>query len=125
MPATAPSARDKGIEFLRNGLFAESVTFLEQALSEDPSDVDLYIYTAYAYASLNEIDKCVETLEKAVDLAPTSAKVHYNLGVAYHKAKNLTGAKDEFKRALGLDPTYTLAKQALESIAGEQEGQTT
>lgn len=121
MASMVPSARERGLEFLRSGLYAESLAFLEQALFEEPSDVDLHLYAAYAYAKLNELDKSIEILEKAVDLAPTSAKVHYNLGVAYLKARNLTGAKDEFTRALGLDPSYLLAKQALESMANQAD----
>ncbi len=58
----------------------------------------------------------IDTLEKAIDVAPTSPQIHYNLGVAYQKSHNATLAKDEYLRALGLNPAYTAAKEALESL---------
>jgi len=116
MTPAAPSARDKGVQLLRDGQYAESTGFLEAALAEDPKDLELHLFVAYAYAKSDQLDKSVEALENAVDVAPTSAKVHYNLGVAYHKSHNLTSAKEEFLRALGLDPNYTLARQALEVL---------
>ncbi len=116
MTPTEPSAREKAIQLLREGLYNESVEFLEEALRENPKDLDLHLYLGYAYAKLDQLEKSIETLVKAVDVAPTSPKAHYNLGVAYHKAHNLTEAKEEYLRALGLDSTYSLARQALEEL---------
>lgn len=124
MTPTEPSAREKATQLLREGLYNESIEFLEEALRENPKDPEIHLYLGYAYAKLDQLDKSIEVLEKAVDVAPTSPKVHYNLGVAYHKANNLTGAKEEYLRALGLDPTYSLARQALEGL-DQQTGGTT
>jgi len=122
MTAAVPSARERGLQFLRDGAFSDSVEFLLQAVVEDPSDVNSYLYLGLAYAQQGDFDKCVEILEQAADLAPTSAKVHYNLGVAYHKAHRLTQAKDEYLRALGLDPTYAVAKAALDIVPTAPSG---
>lgn len=117
MAASAQGPRDLGIKFFQEGSFADSVEYLLQAVVEDPSDVDAYLYLAVAYARQGDFDKAVSVLEQAVDVAPTSAKVHYNLGVAYQRAHNLTLAKDEYTKAVGLDPGYVAAKQALEAIS--------
>ncbi|MHB0999371.1 MAG: tetratricopeptide repeat protein [Armatimonadota bacterium] len=116
MSSHAFSARNHGIQLLKKGSLAESIEYLQQALDEDPSDVELYMYLGLAYAKQDEFYKTIDILENAVDLAPTSAQIHYNLGVAYHKVHNLTQAKDEYLRALGLDPSYTVAKTALDSV---------
>lgn len=116
MAVDVPSARGRGLQLLREGSFAESAEFLLQAIAEDRSDVDLYLYLALAYARQQDFEKAVSILEQAVDVAPSSAKVHYNLGIAYHKVQNLTQAREEFLRALGLDPDYAVAKAALDSI---------
>jgi Tfp pilus assembly protein PilF len=121
MSAQALSARDRGIQLLREGSVAESVGFLLQAITEEPSDVDLRLYLALAYAHEGNLDQSIDVLEEAVYLSPTSAKVHYNLGVAYHKGHNLTQAKDEYLRALGLDPSYIAAKNALDTLPHMQE----
>lgn len=110
------SARDTGIRLVKEGSVAESIDFLVQAIQEDPRDLEVYMYLAMAYAHEQELEKSIEVLEEAVDIAPTSAKVHYNLGVAYQKSHNATLAKEEYLRALGLDPHYTAAKQALDAL---------
>ena len=115
--ASAPTARDRGLQLLREGSFAESIDFLTQAVAEDPLDIDAYLYLAFAYVHQGDFEKCVSVLEQAADAAPTSAQVHYNLGVAYHKANNLTQAKDEYFRALGLDPNYAAAKAAVDKLS--------
>jgi len=116
MTVNPPSARDRGLQLLREGSLADSIEFLLQTIVEDPADVDAYLYLALAYARQGNFDKCVSLLEQAVDLAPDSAKVHYNLGVAYHKAQNLAQAKDSYLRAIGLDPNYAAAKNAFEML---------
>lgn len=111
-----PSYRDNAMQLIHEGKYAESIEALLDAIDEQPTDVDLHLYLAYAYAQNGDTDNSVETLEHAADLAPASAKVHYNLGVAYQKAHNATQAKDEYLRALGLDAKYIQAKNALDAM---------
>ena len=114
--ANTPSNRELGMKLLQDGNYAEGIARLLDAIEDQPSDVDLYNYLAYAYSRSGEMDKAVEVLERASDLAPASAKLHYNLGVAYQKAHNATQAKEEYLRALGMDAKYVVAKQALDSL---------
>ncbi|MHB1458352.1 MAG: tetratricopeptide repeat protein [Armatimonadota bacterium] len=120
MSPNPASARDQGIRFLKQGSNKEAIEFLQEAIDEDPKDVELYLYLGYAYGKSEDFQSTIDILEKAVDLAPTSAKIHYNLGVAYQKMHNITEAKDEYMRALGLDPGYQAAKMALDSILSQQ-----
>jgi Flp pilus assembly protein TadD len=94
------------------------VDFLLQAIADDPSDIDTHLCLGLAYARLGEVEKAVDILEQAAGAAPTSAKVHYNLGVAYNMAKKLNDAREEFLKALGLDPGYAAAKSALDMLVG-------
>lgn len=115
--ASGASARDVGIRLVREGSVAESIDFLLQAIAEDPSDLEAHLCLGWAYARLEQYDKAVEILEQALDLAPTNPKVHYNLGVAYHRSHNITEAKNEYLKALSLDPMYSAAKQALDALS--------
>ena len=74
--AENPSDRERGIQLLRQGSAADSVGCFLKAIAEDPTDVDAHLYLGVAFAHQNEIDKAVDILEQAVDIAPTSAKVH-------------------------------------------------
>lgn len=120
MSPNPASARDQGIRFLKEGANTEAIEFLQEAIDEDPKDVELYLYLGYAFAKNEDFQSTIDILEKAVDLAPTSAKIHYNLGVAYQKMHNITEAKDEYMRALGLDSGYQAAKTALDCILAQQ-----
>lgn len=121
MTAEGQSPRDEGLEFLRQGQIEQGIEALKQALEQDPSDPQIYLYLALAYFKKDDLENMIEILEKAIDTAPTSPQIHYNLGVAYQKAHNSTLAKDEYLRALGLDPSYGAAKQALEQMTAAQE----
>ncbi len=118
MAAGASNARDKGIRLLREGSPAESIDFLVQAIELEPEDLDLYLFLGLAYAKKGDLQSSVDILEHAINLAPSSPKLHYNLGVAYHKADRITQAKEQYIRALGLDPCYDAAKKALDALLG-------
>lgn len=117
----AATARDQAISLLKDGQPADSIDFFLQAIVEDPADVESYLYLGFVYARQDQLEKAVDVLEQAVDVAPTNPKVHYNLGVAYQKAHNITQAKDEYLRALGLDPSYAIAKKALDSLMSDHD----
>ncbi|HEY3298656.1 MAG TPA: tetratricopeptide repeat protein [Armatimonadota bacterium] len=116
MCANIPSNRESGLQFLQQGKYAESIPYLVMAVGEQSTDIDLAIYLAYAYSQIGDMDNALEVLERAADIFPTSAKIHYNLGVAYQRAHNSTQAKDEYLRALGLDAKYVPAKTALDNL---------
>ncbi len=116
MTAEEQSLRDQGVDLLRQGLAEQSIDAFLQALEEEPTDPQTYLYLGLAYFKQGSLEKMIETLETAVDKIPASPQIHYNLGVAYQKSHNATLAKDEFLRALGLDPNYAAARQALESM---------
>ncbi|GEM_PF-2221719 len=125
MTAEAQSPRDQGLELLRQGLAEQSIDAFLQAIEDDPSDPQIYLYLGLAYYKVGDTEKMIEILEKAADIAPTSPQVHYNLGVAYQKSHNATLAKDQYLLALGFDPNYAVAKQALDSLmAASSDGQT-
>lgn len=54
-------------------------------------------------------------LERALDLAP-SGIAHFNLGEAHQLLGNYEQARECYKHAIGLDPTYGQAIHALERL---------
>ena len=125
MTAKEQSPRDQGLQLLRDGLTEQSIDVLCQAIEQEPADPQLYLYLGLAYFQQGDLEKMVETLEKAADVAPTSPQIRYNLGVAYQKSHNATMAKDQYLLALGFDPNYLAAKQALDTLAAlAMDGQT-
>ena len=116
MLAGTQSNRELALKLLSEGSYAQCIDLLQKALTEQGDEIDLHLYLAYAYAKDGKMHDSVEALEHATDLFPTSAKVHYNLGVAYQRIHNNTQAKEEYLRALGLDANYIQAKHALDQM---------
>ena len=60
----------------------------------------------------------VPALERALELAP-GPPAHFNLGQAYQMLGDLDQARECYKRAISLDPTYTQALNALRVLKGQ------
>lgn len=90
-------------------------------LSAQPADPVLD--QAKALMNANEPEKAADLLEKAVAAKPNDAVRHYRLGEAYgvvaqnagmFKAASMAGkVRDEFAKAVQLDPNYTEARMGL------------
>lgn len=58
--------------------------------------------------------EALTAIEKAADLAPTDAKVHYNLGILLAKTGQTKAAIQAFEETIKMKPDYNDAKTALE-----------
>jgi len=54
--------------------------------------------------------------EKALEINPAEAIIHFNLGKAYEAKKDYAGARAEWEKALALDPGYAPARESLNRI---------
>lgn len=112
------------VERLKNLAVQEVKTTL------DLNSVHLNFYksTAKTYLFLSIIDpsfknKALEVLEKATQLAPTDAKIFYNLGVLYQQLDNLKKAQKAYELAVNLKPDYRRVRIELAKLY-QQTGQT-
>ncbi len=69
----------------------------------------------WVYYKLNDVDRALPLLKKAVDGAPKSGVLHYHLGMAYYKKGDKAAAKDQLTRAFATAEKFT----------GEDEGRAT
>ncbi|MCX7974139.1 MAG: sulfatase-like hydrolase/transferase [Candidatus Aminicenantes bacterium] len=74
-----------------SGFLERAVAIFESLIQEFPDDYEIWQDLGIAYGHLNNLDKAVECLEKAVNLKPTPT-AYYNLGVAYKKKGELAEA---------------------------------
>jgi Tfp pilus assembly protein PilF len=72
-------------------------------------------YTEYSKKLDNDGDtsKAIQQLEKAIELQPKYADVHYGLGKLYEKSGNRINARESLKRALAINPNYFRARVML------------
>lgn len=110
------SARGLGISALQAGQVEQAVRHLEEAVATDPRDTQAWGYLGTAYGRLQQFDRAVGALEKAVELGSPTAALCFNLGLARERSGNPTGAVAALRQALSLDPNYNRANEALQRL---------
>jgi Flp pilus assembly protein TadD len=88
------------------------------ALEKSPKNLNLYksrVKVLYTLAQIDEkyLDKAIETIKKAITLAPTDPKLVYNLGLLYGRKGMAEEALTEITKAIEMKPNYEEARNAL------------
>jgi cytochrome c-type biogenesis protein CcmH/NrfG len=119
LPAAADSAKD----MLAAGRVDEAITALSGRVSSAPSDAESFNLLCRAYYWLEAFDRAESPCKKATALDPNNARFHLWLGRVYGEkadranflsAAGLAGkTRDEFQRAVQLDPNDTDARRDL------------
>jgi hypothetical protein len=107
------TAREAGIEALKNGDPKAALQHLAEAVRADANDAQAHAYLGTAYGQLNTFDQAAGCLARAVSLAPQSAALRYNHGMALERAGKRPEAVDSYREALRVDAGYERARQAL------------
>ena len=71
-----------------------------------------YVGRGEVYHALSEFDKAIAEYEQALDLAPTSSAVHYNMALTYLKKRNKDQAISHLESVVNLAPDSELSRQA-------------
>ncbi len=123
-PATAhddaQAALDRGIELLRRGDPLGARALLARAAQLRPRDARSLAYLGWASAaSPAGLTTAQVLVDRAQQLAPADAEVLYCAGRVFAARGRPSQARAYFAKALGLDPRFRLAQQALVRPAGE------
>lgn len=96
------------------GRLPEAQRAFERLLAADPSNADVHYYLGQLALERGDAGKAVGELEKAVELAPASARSHCALGDAYGRSAEKAGifgsfslarkCLAEFERAASIEP---------------------
>ncbi len=115
---TAEAYTYKGWTFGQMGQYQRAIEEAQKALRLDPDFGNPYNDIGVYLIELERDDEAVAYLDKA-----KAAKryccyqfPHFNLGRIYLKKKLYEKARDEFKKALEIDPTYEPAQAGLELL---------
>lgn len=97
----------------------------DQALKTSPYQLNFWKNRTRLFYSLAEIDEqynqdALEALLRAAELAPTDAKVSYNLGLMYARLGQIETAIQTLEKTIELKPNYRNARYAL-ALFYEQE----
>lgn len=98
----------------------------QQALKTSPKNLNFWkgqtkVFYLLAQADKNYLPRAIDSLVEAVNLAPTDAKLLYNLGIVYGYNKQEEAASEAFRQAIDLKPNYKDARFAL-AVYLEEKG---
>lgn len=98
--------------------YEEAIAECERAIAVDPefgnpyNDIGAYLIT------LGRFDEAIPWLERATRARRYEAHhyPHFNLGRVYLYKGMLKKAVEEFEQALAIEPNYTLAREAIDTV---------
>ena len=109
------------LNYVRDNLKgSEYKRLLESYLFDYPTSVFLHIYLADWFEKNNNIDKAVESYEKAISLQPTAIEAHLALAGIYENQNNLSEALRCYRRALAADQTNVEAADGVIRVCEKQ-----
>jgi protein O-mannosyl-transferase len=86
-----------------------------------PNSARIYNNLGDAYAREKDIDRAVNSFEKAIEINPNYTDAVHNLGITYIDAAMYEKAAVQFEKALELDPNYAGAPMAKEFLTAWQQ----
>ena len=88
----------------------EALEFLEAAITEDPANVQAFLYLGITYQQLDRVDDAITVFQRILPLGgPDTAKIAFNLGNAHLIKGNPGLAVESYTEALAQDPEYSAA----------------
>ena len=102
------------IQYLKKQ-YAASEAYARRAISLDPTIPDAYFNLGQIELKENLRKGAQESMHRAVELNPYSARFHISYGIALQVNGDCAGANQQFEVAQALDPSEAIAKQ-LETV---------
>ncbi len=90
--------------FLRNDNFEGLATYLQEWLTTHPDDIDALARLGQTLASQGRHEDAAETLNKAINAAPTNVKLRELLIQAFVRADNYEKALEQYSELNRIDP---------------------
>ncbi|HTS37867.1 MAG TPA: tetratricopeptide repeat protein [Candidatus Solibacter sp.] len=90
---------------LRQGSVAEAKQTVQEFLHSHPLSVDGYNLLGIICSTQRDYDGALDAFQHAINLNPTSARTHTNLGNLYASAEKNDLSEREFRKALAIAPS--------------------
>jgi tetratricopeptide (TPR) repeat protein len=111
--------RTAGEILLKGGMAAEAADFFIQSINDDPGNVHLYNRAGVALRQQKKHQEALQWYQKALKIDCHNEITHYNLGILYYDIDQKDKARESFKTALQLKPSFDQAKKKLEQLVTE------
>lgn len=130
--AAVPSLREDITRLFNERKWTEAQALLEKASRAEPANAEVRHYLGQAHLGAGNVEKAVEQLEKATELAPTNSRYQLALGGAYGASAGKAGmlsklgwarkCKAAFEKAVELDPASIDARFSLMEFCRQAPG---
>ncbi|MCL5036394.1 MAG: CDC27 family protein [Chloroflexi bacterium] len=94
----------KGIDFYDNKNYEESLLFFDEALNQEPNNIEILYYKGLCHRRLGQWEKGINCLEKYVKQNSENYNAWNNLGVMYYKVKRYEDAIIALNNAIRIEP---------------------
>jgi tetratricopeptide (TPR) repeat protein len=99
-----------------------AIKYYSKAIKIDPElSPEAYRHLATAFFSIGQKDRSIKVLREGIKVFPQSADLHCGLGIFLKEQGKISEAIAEFRAALGAQPDYILARQALKTLERQDE----
>ena len=105
---------DRGVDYLKSGMYKEAIEEFKQATEIDPDYAEAHKTLGYVYLNFYMNKEAIETIKVAIERDPEHAMSYYNLGVIYNLSNDKDSALEQHEILNGLD--FDLADQLFRLI---------
>jgi tetratricopeptide (TPR) repeat protein len=96
-----------------------AISNLERVTELDPKNPDGWVYYVSYFLDRNDYQRGVQILERAATHVPNEARIHFLLGISYHRLKQTEHAAHVLERAIELNPKDVNALGSLALVYDE------
>ncbi len=113
--AANDSPIEEAVRLLRAGEIDEGIKVLGDILRADMDDARAHMLIGIAYGKKSDKLHAIHHLETSVNL-DENPKALFNLGMIYEASHRVDEAVRQYRRAIQLDPNYSMAQEALHKL---------
>lgn len=106
----------KGLFLQKEGKFKDATALYETVARMNPGHILCRYNLGFINGMFGNYEKAISYLDQVVELSPEYADAYTLRGAMKEKIKNSTGAYNDYKLALQLDPNQKLAEEGLKRI---------
>ena len=121
-PRSARAQLEQAIQWLEVGdVPQQAIVQLEELLRDHPDEAILHALLGLSWARLDDAGRAVESLKRAIELAPTDGKNHLYLAQLYDARQRTKNAEEHYRLALERNPVLDEAWLKLGDVALDQQ----
>jgi len=119
-PEIAEEEKAKGNKAFGSGSFPDALKHYSEAIKRNPDDAKLYSNRAACYSKLMEFACALKDCETCITLDPTFIKGYLRRGACLYAMKDVTSARNSYRKALELDNNCQEARDGLMQCAASE-----